>query len=482
MSAHVQQQLWAHARGQLEAEDARSVDAHLSGCADCKRVFEQFRAAVDVVRPAEPPVLDDAAWSRIDSKVMAAARKELSRRPSPFSWLFGDWRMIAGAGALAVALLAVFVVTQSKQRVAPVEQPAQIAARTPPPVFEEKKPEPEPEPVYVELTSPSGNSRVKVGEPIRTASKLSFSLPDGSRAHATKDASFTVAAASPSEVKLNLERGTLVVAAAHVTEPRSFAVVSGDVEVFVVGTRFLVERDAGVLVVVEEGKVEVAANGKRHEVSAGETLLIDTDGKVSRKTALTPAQRAAFKELPATTAEVTAKKETKVAQSQPVGGQRLTEEDDTEPPVEGGAMALAAPDAGTKFGALTPPPLLVPNGQKAVASSQQPQQAEKKPFDFLAPLRRIDLKNINLDSPVPPVGMPMSEYRVHQLQRTADRGQCDRVVERADAWVVEFGANPAVQNRVALKKAVLFTKARCLTKLGRTADAEKTRLEAEAVK
>lgn len=502
MSAHVEEQLWSHARGALADQDAKRVDAHLGACAECQRVFQQFKAAVEVVRPVEPPVLDDAAWRRVDSKVMEAARRELPGGGSIFARIFSDWRPFAAAGVLAAAALAFFylspgpaqqleqpvrqdVVATPQPQVAPpggVEQSLEQPPLEQPPIVDVPK--------WVDVSTSSGATvadaalakSVRVGDRIQTvkAGKAFLLLPDGSRAGVTGDAKFSVVEATASNVKLALEQGTLLVAAAHRGDERTFSVAAGFVEVFVVGTRFLVERDERVTVVVEEGTVEVRANGQNHKVSAGETLVFDSAGKVSRKKAVTPAARAAFRELQSE-AKVSSKQsaaQTQVAQTD--SAQRLTDEDDSVEPVEGGAVAVGQADAGAKFGALTPPPLFDPGEPK-----QQPvatAQPEKKKFDLLATLKGIDLKNINLDAPYPPVGMPVSEYRVHQLQRNADRGQCERVVERADSWMTEFGADPKVLNRPVLAKAVLFTKARCLTKLGRTADAEKVRQQAEAVR
>lgn len=492
MSAHVEEQLWSHARGTLAEQDAKSVDAHLGACADCQRVFQQFKAAVEVVRPVEPPVLDDAAWRRVDSKVMEAARRELSGGGSIFARIFSDWRPFAAVGVLAAAALAFFYLSPgpTQQLEQPVRQdvvampqpqvapPAVVQA----PIIDVPK--------WVDVSTSSGATvadaalakSVRVGDRIHTvkAGKAFLLLPDGSRAGVTGDAEFSVVEATASNVKLSLEQGTLLVAAAHAGDERTFSVAAGSVEVFVVGTRFLVERDEHVTVVVEEGTVEVRANGQNHKVSVGETLVFDSAGKVTRRKAVTPAARAAFRELQSE-AKVSSKHSAALPQvARSDSAQRLTDEDDAVEPVEGGAVAVGQADAGAKFGALTPPPLFDPADPK-----QQPvanAQPEKKKFDLLATLKGIDLKNINLDAPYPPVGMPVSEYRVHQLQRNADRGQCERVVEKADSWMTEFGADPKVLNRPVLAKAVLFTKARCLTKLGRTADAEKARQQAEAVR
>lgn len=501
MSGHVQEQLWAHAKGQLKADAAREVDSHLTACAECRRMFEQFRGAVMFVQPVDPPVLDDAAWSRVDSKVMAVARAELARRSAVSGGLFGDWRRFAAFGVLAAAAIAFFVL--APDRAPPPPPPVNVIAQqpkvTPPPVVVPQQPPTLAHEQFarVEVSSAadasSAEGQVKdsilLGESIRTGQtgRVFVALADGSRAGVVGASEFKVVRSAPEQVRLELARGTLVVAAAHAGESRTFAVSAGTVEVFVVGTRFLVERDEIVTVVVEEGKVEVAANGQRHRVSVGETLIIDSSGNVRRKRAVTPAARAAFRELrthaPVSAAQQQVAPPTVAQTVAESPGQRLTEEDDVVPPVEGGQLAAASPDAGVSFGEPSAPPLLIPGDQQQQpVASATPEPAKKQPFDLLAPFKRINLKNISLDSPYPPVGMEVSEYRVHQLQRTADRGQCERVLERADAWMTEFGASPAVKSRLELSKAVLFTKARCLTKLGRTADAEKTRTQAEALR
>src|SRR5438132_837008 len=68
-------------------------------------------------------------------------------------------------------------------------------------------------------------------------------------------------------------------AAAARVEGRSFEISAGDVELRVVGTRFLVERsEAQVLVAVSEGTVELAAHERLVSVPAGHSVVVDATG------------------------------------------------------------------------------------------------------------------------------------------------------------------------------------------------------------
>jgi transmembrane sensor len=81
-------------------------------------------------------------------------------------------------------------------------------------------------------------------------------LADGSRIALGARSRLRVTSTRPDAVRLDLERGRVDVRATHV-EGRSFVVAAGDVEVYVVGTRFTVEDDGPVRVHVDEGRVRV---------------------------------------------------------------------------------------------------------------------------------------------------------------------------------------------------------------------------------
>jgi hypothetical protein len=103
------------------------------------------------------------------------------------------------------------------------------------------------------------------GDVIDAASGSSLTLPDGSSIFVSASTKLSVADASSTRVRLELERGAVTCDVTHV-EGRSFEVAAGDIVVRVRGTRFTVSRPDGYLprhagsvqVRVERGRVEVA--------------------------------------------------------------------------------------------------------------------------------------------------------------------------------------------------------------------------------
>ena len=94
-------------------------------------------------------------------------------------------------------------------------------------------------------------------------------LADGSRVALGAKSRLRFTSTRANAVRLDLERGRVDVQATHV-EGRTFVVGAGDVEVYVVGTRFTVEDDGPVRVHVEEGKVRVHDPSGDHFVAGGE--------------------------------------------------------------------------------------------------------------------------------------------------------------------------------------------------------------------
>jgi hypothetical protein len=77
---------------------------------------------------------------------------------------------------------------------------------------------------------------------------------------------------------------------------------------------------------------------------------------------------------------------------------------------------------------------------------------------------------MSLDAPVVPLNMSAEQYRLRQLEGLADQGQCAEVLGR-----VELLLNHPNAGASAFDRRVLFTKARCLSKLGRGAEAQDIR-------
>lgn len=284
MTRHETERLWALAADELELDDKRYVELHLSDCPECRDSLEAVQLAqraLDSARTSSPS-LD---WLATDERVGAIVEKRMRKNARP------KWMPFAMTGALVAAAAAVtFVVwpsTEPKVEAPPSEPPlVQVSA---------------PKPIRVELAR--GLTRVaasaepiaagetlKSGDVLRTgvAGKAFVHLPDSSHVRVAAGTQVALTRAESDEVALTVSRGRVSVRASH--EPRkAFVVHAGQVSVHVVGTIFSVENGpAGVEVAVSEGAVRVeSGDAQETNVKAGQRLSIDARGK-AKVGALTP--------------------------------------------------------------------------------------------------------------------------------------------------------------------------------------------------
>ncbi|HEX3769736.1 MAG TPA: FecR domain-containing protein [Polyangiaceae bacterium] len=112
---------------------------------------------------------------------------------------------------------------------------------------------------------------------IESGQTASVTLADGSRVDLGAATRARLTSAKASAIRIDLDRGTVDIEATHV-EGRTFVVGAGPYEVHVVGTHFMVRREAGtggvaqVTVQVTRGAVEVTAvgGGEPRRLAAGE--------------------------------------------------------------------------------------------------------------------------------------------------------------------------------------------------------------------
>lgn len=276
MTRHETERLWALAADELELDDRRYVELHLSDCPECRDSLEAVQLAqraLDSARTSSP-TLD---WLATDERVGAIVEKRMRQNARP------RWMPFAMTGALvAVAAAVTFLVWPSGEvnvEVPPSEPPlVQVS---------------EPKPIRVELAR--GLTRVaasaepiaagetlKSGDVLRTgvAGKAFVHLPDSSHVRVAAGTQVALTRAESDDVALTVSRGRVSVRASH--EPRkAFVVHAGSVSVHVVGTIFSVENGpAGVEVAVSEGAVRVeSGDAQETNVKAGQRLSIDARGK-----------------------------------------------------------------------------------------------------------------------------------------------------------------------------------------------------------
>ena len=94
--------------GDLPADQAQALSAHLSGCENCRRLAAEFGASREMLRAYEPPEFDAAFFDAVRHNVLREIRRAPAAvAPAPlFSRLFPRRRTLAYAAGFALLLLA----------------------------------------------------------------------------------------------------------------------------------------------------------------------------------------------------------------------------------------------------------------------------------------------------------------------------------------------------------------------------------------
>lgn len=285
MTRHETDRLWALAADELELDDKRYVELHLSDCPECTDSLEAVRIARRALASARhaAPAID---WVHTDERVGALVEKRMRSMSRP------RWFPFAVTGALVATAAAVTVMFWPAQELA-VEPPP-----TEPPLVQLVAPKPIRVELARSLTRVSAESEpvlagetLKSGDVLRTgvAGRAFVHLPDSSHVRVSASTQVALTRADADDVVLTVTRGRVAVRASHEAR-RSFVVHAGEVSVVVVGTVFSVSNGPdGVEVAVAEGEVRVASGDSgQSSVSSGQRLLIDPRGKAKVRT-LTPA-------------------------------------------------------------------------------------------------------------------------------------------------------------------------------------------------
>jgi hypothetical protein len=100
---HPDNQLVAYCQGELNAEQARHIEAHLQGCARCRQQVEALRHVHGLLSGLPALSTPDTLWNRIESALpetpQTASSRRVFRRPAMLRWQ----RSIATAAVLLLA-------------------------------------------------------------------------------------------------------------------------------------------------------------------------------------------------------------------------------------------------------------------------------------------------------------------------------------------------------------------------------------------
>jgi len=97
-----------------EADDRRLAGEHMAECKECRRAFDELSKTLQAMTSAEVPERDDSygahVWAQIQPRLAAERERRTWWRALPVTV---TWPRLAGAGALAVLLVAAYVAGRS---------------------------------------------------------------------------------------------------------------------------------------------------------------------------------------------------------------------------------------------------------------------------------------------------------------------------------------------------------------------------------
>lgn len=248
-------------RGEADAE----AMAHVAGCAPCTARVRERRAVLGLLQALEPVEPSELEWKRIDRHVVEALEQQAARRAPPRAWVVVAMPALGALAALLVVALKLVAVARAPQPPAPlaaVVAPAQAAVALA---------------IGGEAHTGRPGTEILEGDlldaargtlQVQTAAATGIDLAPGSRARATR--------LRVGQTAFALEQGTLRAEVRPLLAGASFTVRAGDLAVHVVGTQFLVAREAGFTrVAVIHGRVRVDREGADAvEVPAGSAVRI----------------------------------------------------------------------------------------------------------------------------------------------------------------------------------------------------------------
>lgn len=278
MMRHDETMLWQYAARELDSEDARVVQHHLTECPDCQERLADVRTAQGALKAARAsmPTLD---YSEVDETIGAVLALRSARAHGKRRWY------VAAGGLVAVgaALMAFGWYQQRAGSHREVEPVAAVAAAPPAKVTTTAS-------ATVEQANGltrvgAEQQRVEPGAPLHSGDVLKTAaggqglmrLSDGSRLKLNADSQLALTRVAADEVALHLERGTVLVGASHARR-KGFVIHSQGLMVHVVGTTFSVATaPGGIEVAVAEGRVAVEPPGTLPVfVNAGQKARFDT--------------------------------------------------------------------------------------------------------------------------------------------------------------------------------------------------------------
>lgn len=102
-SAHVEELLIAHARGELEGAERVQVEAHLEGCPECRRSLAAYSGLVEALGRSVPPA-PPVHWGAYRAELREKLERRTARGSAAWSGIWRPAPALIAAGLLAALI------------------------------------------------------------------------------------------------------------------------------------------------------------------------------------------------------------------------------------------------------------------------------------------------------------------------------------------------------------------------------------------
>ncbi|MFN0109987.1 MAG: zf-HC2 domain-containing protein [Blastocatellia bacterium] len=124
-----------HVGGDLEPHDADDLRRHLTGCAKCRQLNEEFQASQNWLTAYAVPDFDDASLAKMRASTMSEIERQ-EKRGSFIDWLLPKlsprpkWNpgLMLASAAIALAVVSGLVAAVYRQQVAPTKTGGEVIA------------------------------------------------------------------------------------------------------------------------------------------------------------------------------------------------------------------------------------------------------------------------------------------------------------------------------------------------------------------
>ncbi|MDX2043808.1 MAG: zf-HC2 domain-containing protein [Acidobacteriota bacterium] len=129
---HIEQLIPLYVGGDLEPPEADDLRHHLTGCALCRRLNEEFQASHTWLSTFAVPEFDEASFATLRASVLSQIERQ-EKRGSWIHWLLPKWNprlVLAVSTAALVAVTALSVAVYRKQIAPPKKTVGNLVAET----------------------------------------------------------------------------------------------------------------------------------------------------------------------------------------------------------------------------------------------------------------------------------------------------------------------------------------------------------------